>query len=236
MKLFSKMILALSLFSVSAASYANWFADIIRVIQQTSAVTNGQLSNINASQTEMLHSQQNIEDLMRQVNNSMIGHSGWGTYQYHDYSSYGNGASNWQDVMRMAQSGGGSGALGGVLEEITRQMPYDREAFAQGVNDTNTQNYYALKAQTVIAARAASELDYNHIQDQIAYQQMLSKQIENTKDLKGAMDLSNRIQVEGNLIALQLLRQSALSNQQQAVSEQASVMSALSNARFLKKP
>jgi hypothetical protein len=49
------------------------------------------------------------------------------------------------------------------------------------------------------------------------------------------MDLANRIQVEGNLINLEILRQSALVNQQQAITEQASVMSALSNAKFLTK-
>ena len=31
---------------------------------------------------------------------------------------------------------------------------------------------------------------------------MLQQQIEKTKDLKAAIDLSNRIQVEGNLISL----------------------------------
>ena len=231
----AKVIVMLSLLAVSSASYANWFADIIRVIQQTSAITNGQLSNINASQSEMLNSQQNIEELMRQVNNNMQGHSGWGTYQYHDYQTYGAGSSNWSDVMSMAQSGGGSGALGEVLRDVAKQMPYDNRVFNQGVTDSNIQNYYALKSQTVLAARAASQLDYNKIQDQIAYQQMLEQQIEKTRDLKGAMDLSNRIQIESNLIALQILRQSALANQQQAVSEQAGVVSAFSNAKFLTK-
>lgn len=235
MKLKLKVILVISLFAVSGTSYANWFADIIRVMQQTSAITNGQLSNINASQGEMLASSQNIEELMKQVNGNLQGHSGWGTYQFHDYQSYGDDANNWTDVMSMAQHGGGSGALGGEMQGISSQMPFDTHVFNQGVSDPYTQNYYALKSQTVLAARASSQLDYNKIQEQIRYQQMLQQQIEKTKDLKAAVDLSNRIQVEGNLISLEVLRQSALTNQQQAVSEQAGVVGALSNARFLTK-
>ena len=100
---------------------------------------------------------------------------------------------------------------------------------------TTNQQYYAVKSKTVLAARAASQLDYDHIQNQIAYQQMLQQQIEKATDLKSAIDLSNRIQVEGNLINLAILRQAALSNQQQAINEQANINSALSNAKFLTK-
>lgn len=219
----------------STASHANWFADIIRVIQQTSAVTNGQLSSINLDQGEMLASQKNIEELMQQVNNSVTGHSGYGTYQFHDYQSYGSGAKSWTGVISMADRGQGDGELGQMIGSINRDFSSDHNAYNRGVSDPHAQRYYATKSQTIIAARAASELDYNKIQDQIAYQQMLQQQIEKTKDLKSAVDLSNRITVEGNLIDLEILRQSALVNQLQAITEQASAMSALSNAKFLTK-
>ena len=78
-------------------------------------------------------------------------------------------------------------------------------------------------------------MDYNKIQDQIAYQHMLQQQIEKTNDLKAAVDLSSRIQVENNLIKLEILRQSALANQQQAISEQANSQCSVSNANFLTK-
>ena len=65
---------------------------------------------------------------------------------------------------------------------------------------------------------------------------MLQQQIEKTKDLKASIDLANRMQVENNLIAVAMLRQSAISNQQNSVGEQASLISAQANSRFLSKP
>ena len=133
----------------------------------------------------------------------------------------------------MAEAGLGEGDLGRTIHHMANQFPIDEGTFDRSTTNENNQKYYALKSQTILAARAASELDYNKIQDQIAYQQMLQQQIEKTQDLKAAIDLSNRIQVEGNLINLQILRQVALTNQQQAVTEQATLNTALSNAKFL---
>lgn len=225
-------------FFLSSASYANWFADIVDRIEKTNGINtnilNTEISALSV-QRDILSSQKNIESLMREVDQGIVGHSGWGTYQFHDYQSYGDSARNWSSVMQMADSGQGSGELGHMMGDLANQFPAERNTFNRGVTDTNNQKYYALKSQTVLAARAASQLDYNKIQDQIQYQQMLQQQIENTKNLKSAVDLNNRIQVEGNLISLEILRQTALSNQQQAITEQATVNTALSNARFLTK-
>lgn len=184
---------------------------------------------------EILRTQKDINSLMKQVNAHMTSHSGWGTYQFHDYQSYGGSSQNWSSVLQMAERGSGEGQFGSTVEGISKQFPADLDTYNSSIQSENHQKYYALKSQTVLAARAASTLDYNKIQDQIAYQQMLQKQIENTHDLKASVDLQNRIQVEGNLINLQILRQAAIANQQQSVAEQASVNAALSNARFLNK-
>lgn len=238
MRKFKKVIiLTLSVFLCSS-SYANWFADIVNRIEQTNAINISMLNNQSASlniQRDILSSQLDIEKLMRQVDNNMIGHSGWGTYNFQDYQSYGSDARDWSQVMKMAGSGQGSGALGQTMHGLSTEFPIDRHTYNRGVANSNSQKYYALKSQTILAARAASQLDYNKIQEQIIYQQMLQQQIEKTKDLKSAMDLSSRIQVEGNLINLEILRQAALANQQQAVSEQDSLNVALTNARFLTK-
>lgn len=223
------------LLSISSASYANWFADIIRAINLQAGITNGILNNELGLQQDMLQSQEEMQKLLGQLNNNTTGHSGYGNYQFHDYQSYGDGAKNWTNVIDMAEHGHGDGAFGEMIGSVSRDFPSDRNAYNQGVTNPYAQRYYATKSHTTIVARAASELDFNKIQEEIAYQQMLMQQIEHTKDIKSAMDLANRIQVEGNLINLQILRQSALVNQQQAVTEQASVMGALSNAKFLTK-
>lgn len=228
------MLIAL-LFSMSTASYANWFRDIWEAIIKYGATTNILLGKELTLQEEMLRNEKDMQRLVDQMHSSVTSHSGYGDYQFHDYQSYGAGAKDWASVVRMAERGRGEGSLGDMIGSIGRDFPLDNDIYNRGVSYPSSQRYYALKAQTTIAARAASELDYNKIQDQIAYQQLLMKQIEKTKDIKAAMDLGNRIQVEGNLINLEILRQSALLNQQQAINEQASVMSALSNAKFLTK-
>ena len=90
------------------------------------------------------------------------------------------------------------------------EFPIDINGYNQGVSDPTSRQYYADQSQTVLATRAASQLDYDKIQDQIAYQQMLQQKIDNTDELKSALDLNNRIQVESNLINLEILRQSHL--------------------------
>lgn len=229
-QLFISVSVLTLLFSTSC-SYANWLNDIFQGILRLEKTQRSMLASIDG-QTYALN---DIDSLMKQVEGSLTGNSGWGTYNFHDYQSYGGSASNWEVVLKMSDQGKGGGALGGMIGGIANQFPADRGAFSKGINNTESQKYYALKTQTVLATRAASQLDYNKVQEQITYQQMLQQQIEKTKDLKAAVDLLNRIQVEGNLINLEVLRQVALSNQQQAVTEQATVNAALSNARFLTK-
>jgi len=221
--------------SLSTSCFANWYQDIIDAITKQAGITNGILNNEFTLQQDMLRSQKEMQKLMEQMNGNMTGHSGYGTYQFHDYQSYGAGANDWSGVVNMAEHGSGEGELGAMIGSVASDFPYDRNAYNRGISNVNSQRYFAAKSHTTIAARAASELDYNKIQQQIAYQQTLMQQIEKTKDIKAAMDLANRIQLEGNLINLEILRQSALVNQQEAINEQASVMGALSNAKFLTK-
>lgn len=226
-----KKILTLILFTClfSQITYADGIYAILANVRKLLS-TQMDIKNIDS---RILSSQQDIENLMKEVSNAMTSHGGWGSYQTHDYQSYGDAAQNWASVLQMADSGSGNGELGGMVNQLASQFPEDSDDYERGVNDAKAQKYYALKSQTLLAARAASQLDYNKIQDQISYQHMLQQQIDRTKDLKAAVDLNNRIQVESNLINLALLREASINNQQKAVNEQANVNAALANARFL---
>jgi hypothetical protein len=221
--------------SLAQGAYANWYQDIINAINYQGGITNGLLSSMQSEQQDILTSQKDIDGLMNQVNGHLQGHAGWGAYQSHDYQSYGDSGKDWASVMQTAERGNGNGDLGQTLGGIAGQFPTDTTTFNQSNSNPTSQTYYALQSKTVLATRAASQLDYDKIQTQIAYQQMLQQQIEKTQDLKSAIDLSNRIQVEGNLINLEILRQTALTNQQQAITNQAEVNGALTNAKFLIK-
>jgi len=236
MKKILRYISFILIVSYYPTSEANWLADIVNRIEQTNVISSNILQSQNQlldAERELLSSQKDIESLMKEVHSSVIGHSGWGTYQSHDYATFGESAHDWAAVMKMIDSGSGSGALSQTIQNIAGQFPIDKNSFNQGISNRNSQTYYAVQAQTILATRAASQLDYDTIQHQIAYQQMLQQQIENTNDLKAAVDLNNRIQVEANLIQLAMLRQSALSNQQHAISEQGNINTALLNAKFL---
>lgn len=223
------------LLSFSTSSYANWFQDLLDCMTKQADISHGLMNNEISLERDILTTDNEMKKLLDQIDSNMTGHSGYGNYQFHDYQSYGSDAKDWSTLMVMADRGHGGGELGQIMRSVSREFPSDRYSYNRGVSDPQVQRYYAVKSKTMLAARAASQLDYNKIQDQIAYQQMLLKQVEKTKDLKAAMDLSNRIQVEGNLIHLEILRQSAFINQQQAMAEQGSVISALSNAKFLTK-
>jgi hypothetical protein len=234
----NKLLLFLSIIFMSNATHANWFADIVHQIEITNGINSQILKDQNGMylmQRDILSSQRDIQALMQQVNASVTGNSGQGNYNFHDYQSYGDGANNWDAVLQMIKTGGGSGAFGQTVSHMANQFPIDTEAFSRGVSNAETQKYYATQSQTILAARAASQLDYDKVQEQIVYQQMLQQQIEKTTNLKAAMDLNNRLQVESNLISLEILRQTAIANQQQSMSQQAAMMNALSNAKFLTK-
>lgn len=190
---------------------------------------------IQGIQANILAAELNMQAIMKQIDANMTGHAGWGNYQFQDQQSYGNSAKDWNSLMHMAETAQGDGQLGIIVNGLSKEFLANQSRFNQGIANSNIQKYYALKSQTTLAARAASQLDYNKIQTQITYQQMLQGQIEKTDNLKAAVDLNNRIHVENNLIQLEILRQVALANQQQAVTEQATVNTALANAKFLTK-
>lgn len=220
-----------TLLIMCSTSYASWFSSIFNSLLRIEGFDSNILKNI----TEDNYQLNDIDSLMKNVRDNIAGNYGMGTYHFHDYQTYGSDAANWNSVLDMSAKGKGSSELGLMISDISDQYPANVKLYNESIKDSYNQKYYALKFQTVLSTRAASQLDYNKIQDQIRYQQMLQEQIEHTKSLKEAVDLQNRLQVEGNLINLEILRQSALSNQQQAVTEQASVNAAIANARFLNK-
>src|SRR5579872_4363258 len=226
-----KILLALLMLTFCQVSFADALYSILNGVHHLESLGEGSQAGL----FDMVNTQHDIDSLMRGVNSGIVGHSGWGTYQTHDYQSYGDSAIDWNNVMRLAESGGGSGDLGGAISSIANQFPINQSQFNKGINNPTQQQYYALQSQTVLATRAASQLDYDKIQNQITYQQMLQNQIEKANDLKSAVDLNNRIQVEANLINLEMLRQQSLANQQQAISEQANINNSLLHAKFLTK-
>jgi Type IV secretion system proteins len=143
--------------------------------------------------------------------------------------SWGSGAGDWNSALMLYhQASSDETTLAGVENTLNQQFPIQPNRI---LNNASDQQYYTLKAQTALAARAASQLDYNKINKQIEYMHKLHDMIGDAKTVKDALDLQNRLSVENNLIQLELLRLSALNNQQKAINTQGEVNAVVNNAQ-----
>jgi hypothetical protein len=226
MKKLFLILIASFLFIFNVAASADIISDLDDLL--------GFVKNISQTETDIAGYDSNIEDLQKDIKAEMSGNYGIGALNFKDFASWGNDANDWESVLHMAQNGGSSGGnLGSNVNQLRNQFPIDTNFFNQQQSDKTQQQYYALTAQTALAARAASQTDYNQIQQQINNEQQLKNQIDKTQNLKEATDLQNRLQVENNLIQLETLRQLSLSNQQQALLLQANANAALQDAHLL---
>ena len=144
-------------------------------------------------------------------------------------------ATSWGGLLGNAGSGGGGSDVGGNVKSIEQDFPVTKEVTALNtVNPSKTdQTYYSKQAQTAVASMAASQYEFDHISDQIAYQKKLESEIQKSTDLKTSVDLQNKLQIENNLILLGVLRQMSVANQQKALETQEDVNSVYQNASFL---
>ncbi len=213
--------LACTLFVFSHAAYADEFSDIMDVLNEINSGT----SMVDADLSKIVG--QDIKDMDADITKLMTGKYGLGDKNFSKTQqaiSWGDSTHDWNSVLSIAQGGGDSSDYGKVVQQLANQFPIQPDGLT-GNPSKIQQSFYATQAQTALAQRAASQLDYNKIEQQIQNQQALQQEIENTADLKAATDLQNRLQVEGNLINLEVLRQISLISQNQALQTQDEVNS-----------
>lgn len=212
-----------SLFMIlSFPSYADPISDLVNIAAQ-----------IQCYQLQISSIQNTIQGLTHQIQDAVSGQSEWAHWQFTDYQSWGENTDRWNSVLSMAENGGNNSQLGRALRTLAEEFPVATELYNSVNPNKMDQKYYALKAKTALAARAASQLSYDKIQDQINYANQLRQQIGSTATLKQSVDLESRLTLENNLIQLEMLRQLALINQQHAIDAQAEVNESIQNAHFL---
>ena len=215
--------IVLSLFMIlSFPGYADPISDLVNILAQ-----------IQGYQLQISSIQNTIQGLTHQIQDAVSGQSEWAHWQFTDYQSWGENTDRWSSVLSMAENGGNNSQLGRALRTLAEEFPVATELYNSVNPNKMDQKYYALKAKTALAARAASQLSYDKIQDQINYANQLRQQIGSTATLKQSVDLESRLTLENNLIQLEMLRQLALINQQHAIDAQAEVNEAIQNAHFL---
>lgn len=189
---------------------------------------------LNVLKDEMYPLEQTIDADIQALGKYMTGSYNMGNLNFDkDLQSWGTDTTDWNSVLNVAQSGGSASDYGKMVQQLAKEYPMDTDVINKVNPNKSDQSFYELKAKTALAARAASELDYNNLQKQITYQQNLQQQIDSTQNEKAAIDLQNRLQVENNLINLELLRQLSLLSQQKSLDAQQAVNSAVKNAEFL---
>lgn len=216
------LFLWFSFFGVSV--YADNWAAVAEILAVTKEI-DGINSDIRSIDDQ-------IRNFDEQIKNFMQGSYGWGSHSVIDYHTW-KGNENWGDVISMAQSGSYSGDLGEMMETLARDFPININLVNQINSNEQDQKDYALKASTALAARAASQYDYDQIQKQINEMNKLKTEIDKTENLKSAVDLQNRLQVENSMMQLSILRQLSLLNQQQALKSQEEANAMVKNAEFL---
>jgi hypothetical protein len=212
------LLLTLALLSLSMTAKADIFSDIL-----------GQLEQQTNLQQQIQQYTSQMTGLQQQTLQTMIGSYGYGSLNYNpNLQSWGNNTDNWSSTLNSYQQGGNG--VGQIAQQHNQQFPIQQSTVANPNSQSLDAKYYSLQAQTALAARSASEYDYNNIQTKITNLQQLHDQIDKTTNIKAAIDLQNRLQYESSVIQIELLRLAALSNQQQAIEAQGESDAVVNNA------
>jgi hypothetical protein len=214
----AKFLLAIVLLTLSINAKADIFTEILgQLVQQT-----------NLQQQIQQYTSQ-MTDLEQQTLQTMIGNYGYGSLDYNpNLQSWGNNTGNWNSLLSSYQQS--DNGVGQIAQQHNQQFPIQQSSVANPNPQSLDAKYNSVLAQTALAMRSASEYDYNNIQTQITYLQQLHDQIDKTTNLKAAIDLQNRTQYESSSIQIELLRLTALSNQQQAIESQGESNTVVNNA------
>lgn len=227
------------LFFISLKINADTLGSILSAVSTISSYEQGaqfsSLNNIGDSISQL--QEQLLQNIKSQIGTQITGSYGLGSYNWNQNPSLqylGDENGSWEDTLKIYENGGNPGDLASTISTLNQQFPI--QSNLNTVTDFNTyttnQNYYDVQAQTALAARAASQVSYDNLQKEITYEESLEQQIDTTGNIKAAIDLQNRLQVENNLIELNMLRLEAVNSQQQSIASQGDINATVSNASF----
>lgn len=181
-----------------------------------------------AQVVEVLHeAEKQYETLKYQYNQlktqyaSITGNYGWGSFdnslsQLNDQREF--SASNWQSALQ-GMAGGNPARYQQLLAQYkAAHQTMTTSDYAKGA-DKNLSLDYQNQVQTNEASATISTYEFNDINQHLKTLYTLGQQIENAKqnrDLKSAVDLNSRIQLQIGYISMEELRMQAILNQQVA--------------------
>jgi hypothetical protein len=158
-------------------------------------------------------------DQMQKQYAAMSGNYGWGSWHNSaaDLTQRQWSPSDWKSALE-GMAGGNPERYQELLREYqSMNASMSESAYAKG-SDSNLAKSYQNQVKTTQTSYATATYEFNDINRHLKNLYELSQQIEDKQnsDMKSAMDLNSRIQIESSYIAMEEVKMSALLNQQMA--------------------
>jgi type IV secretion system protein VirB5 len=179
---------------------------------------------------EQYQTMQDSNGQLKQQVSAITGNYGWGNWnnsasqlqQLREWAP-----SSWQDALQ-GMSGGNPERYQQLLSEYQQDhATMSTQSYAQGA-DTNLANAYQNEVQTNEASATSSSYEFNDINHHLQTLYQLGQQIENAQqnnNMKSAVDLNTRTQLEEGYISVEELRMQTVLNQQMAELQSANIAS-----------
>jgi type IV secretion system protein VirB5 len=224
------LIFIFSLISFNNTSYALWPVIDITEIAKTLEVIQ-QLKQ----QYDTLKEQY---DQMKSQYKAITGNYGWGDLgnNLNDLKDRQWSADNWKDALK-GLSGGNSQRYTQLWDQYkANHLILSEEDFSKGA-DANLAKNYSQNLKANQASSVMSDYEFEKINKHLQKAYELGKSIENANknnDLKSAVDLNSRIELESTFISIEILRMQTLLNQQTSQGGAAALALDQEAARFNK--
>ncbi|HAT8326758.1 TPA: hypothetical protein GDD11_11865 [Legionella pneumophila] len=176
-------------------------------------------------------------DTLNQLKSMNSGHYGFGDLNngVDALQSWQSPVSTWQDALQNL-SGGNSSRYKELVAAYEKNHPALNEStYASNTTPAKAARFKEDKAVNRAVLVQTTE-SYNEINKHMESLHKLSKQIEKTKNTKGAIDLNSRLLTELAFIQLMSLRLQALISQQTAQDSLGELQDRAESARFNKSP
>lgn len=172
-------------------------------------------------------------DQMKQQYSSITGKYGWGNWNNSssDLTQREWAPGDWKSALA-GMSGGNPSRYNELLEQYKQShQTMSKDQFAKGSSQTLATSYQN-QVQTNQASSVSATYEFNDINQHLQTLQQLGQQIEKAPNLKSAMDLNSRIQLEVAYVSIEELRMQTVLNQQMSQSQASQIAQENEAAKF----
>lgn len=170
---------------------------------------------------------------MQQQYSSITGKYGWGNWKNgsSDLNKREWAPGDWKSALS-GMSGGNPGRYQELLQQYKQShQSMKKDDFAKGSSQSLATSYQN-QVQTNQASSVSATYEFNDINKHLQTLQQLGQQIEKAPNLKSAMDLNSRIQLEVAYVSIEELRMQTVLNQQMSQAQASQIAQENEAAKF----